>query len=43
MKLVAKSLALSAAVLTLSEGAVKMRHTRALGRLCGLLGGLTEN
>lgn len=32
-----------AAVLTLTEGAVKMRHTRALGRLCGVLGGLTEH
>jgi RNA polymerase sigma-70 factor (ECF subfamily) len=27
-----------AAVLGISEGAVKMRHTRALQRLCGLLG-----
>jgi RNA polymerase sigma-70 factor (ECF subfamily) len=27
-----------AAVLGIREGAVKMRHTRALGRLCGLLG-----
>jgi len=32
-----------AAVLEITEGAVKMRHTRALGRLCGLLGGRTEN
>jgi RNA polymerase sigma-70 factor (ECF subfamily) len=28
-----------AEVLALNEGAVKMRHTRALRRLCGLLGG----
>jgi RNA polymerase sigma-70 factor, ECF subfamily len=32
-----------AAVLEISEAAVKMRHTRALGRLCRLLGGLTED
>src|SRR5204863_7304361 len=32
-----------AAVLEITEGAVKMRHTRALGRLCGLLGGQAEN
>jgi RNA polymerase sigma-70 factor, ECF subfamily len=32
-----------AAVLAITEGAVKMRHTRALGRLCGLLGGQAEN
>jgi len=32
-----------AAVLEITEGAVKMRHTRALARLCGLLGGRTEN
>jgi RNA polymerase sigma-70 factor, ECF subfamily len=31
-----------AAVLEITEGAVKMRHTRALGRLCGLLGDLAE-
>ena len=28
-----------ASVLEISEGAVKMRHTRALRKLCGLLGG----
>jgi RNA polymerase sigma-70 factor, ECF subfamily len=28
-----------AGILEISEGAVKMRHTRALRRLCGLLGG----
>src|SRR5438552_4893124 len=32
-----------AAVLEITEGAVKMRHTRALARLCGLLGGQAEN
>jgi RNA polymerase sigma-70 factor (ECF subfamily) len=37
------SMAEIAAVLDISEGAVKMRHTRALRRLCGLLGGFAED